>query len=350
MPTCPSIPVCCDDPYSYQLPGTPYPPLPTGAPVVTSATVDVISATHLSYQILATNNPTSYGASGLPAGLILNAATGIISGTITDPDPLTYIVEISATNPNGTGFGTLTINVLPLAPVVTSQSLPLGVGVALAYQIIATHSPTSYGATSLPTGLVIDTVTGIISGTIVSTSSATYTIGLTATNAGGTGSGTLTLHMVPAFTITLSNGGVAGASNMISIDGGAYAPYADGTYTLHPSSQIKIKEVVGPGSYGNTGFTSMPAANGLTVSFNYPVTTAYNVVGVCAGVGHFIAFGRLDMAGTDYNSGPVVGTLNLNATGGGTLQTGGEWLSEWSGNFNNALTVTNLYFESIINF
>lgn len=81
-------------------------------PVVASGSVSVLPSTELTpYQIVATNNPTSYGATNLPAGLSLNTSTGLITGTVTDPDPKTYSVGISATNDSGTGTGTLEINV-----------------------------------------------------------------------------------------------------------------------------------------------------------------------------------------------------------------------------------------------
>ena len=61
------------------------------------------------YQITATNAPTSYSATGLPAGLILNPSSGLVSGT-----PLTSgttNVTISATNGFGTGSATLVVTV-----------------------------------------------------------------------------------------------------------------------------------------------------------------------------------------------------------------------------------------------
>ena len=78
------------------------------SPVITSATTasgTVGSA--FSYQITATNSPTSYGATGLPGGLTVNSATGLISGTPTAPG--TSTVTLSATNNSGTGTATLTL-------------------------------------------------------------------------------------------------------------------------------------------------------------------------------------------------------------------------------------------------
>jgi hypothetical protein len=71
------------------------------------------------------------------------------------------------------------------AAIDTSVSLPFN------YVITATNSPTLYSATGLPTGLIVDASTGLISG--VPTPSGTYYITLTASNEAGSGTKSLTL-------------------------------------------------------------------------------------------------------------------------------------------------------------
>src|SRR5438094_4639338 len=172
----------------------------SGAPVITSpTTASGTLCNAFSYAITATNNPTSYGATGLPAGLTVNTSTGVISGTPTATG--TFTVTISATNSRGTGSATLTITISPSAPPVISSALTATgtVGVAFTYQIVASNCPTGYNATGLPTGLSVDTSTGLISGTPAAGTDAgsPYSVTISATNAGGTGSATLILTINP---------------------------------------------------------------------------------------------------------------------------------------------------------
>ncbi len=80
------------------------------APVITSATTASGTVSQaFNYQIAASNAPTSFAVTGLPAGLSVNTATGLISGTPTTA--AVSSVTISATNATGTGSATLTITI-----------------------------------------------------------------------------------------------------------------------------------------------------------------------------------------------------------------------------------------------
>lgn len=80
------------------------------------------------------------------------------------------------------------VGIDPLAPVITSGNGLAGpTGTPLSYQITATNSPTSYSVTgTLPTGLTLNSSTGLISGTPTVASSGMFTVN--AINANGTGS------------------------------------------------------------------------------------------------------------------------------------------------------------------
>ncbi|MGZ3236817.1 MAG: beta strand repeat-containing protein, partial [Burkholderiaceae bacterium] len=162
------------------------------------------------YTITGSNLPTSYNASGLPPGLSINTSTGVISGTPTAAG--NYSATISAINSSGTGSATLPFSIALSTPVITSASTKTGAtGVALSYTITANSSPTSFNATGLPSGLTINTATGVISGTPTANGSTPVTI--SASNATGTGSTTLTINIslsAPTITSSLTASGATG--------------------------------------------------------------------------------------------------------------------------------------------
>jgi len=177
-------------------------------PVITSsATAGGTVASSFSYQITATNSPTSFGATGLPAGLTVNTGSGLISGTPTGPG-ISH-VTVSATNSAGTGSGPLTLTVTAVPPVITSSATASGtVGSGFSYQITATNTPTSFGATGLPAGVTVNTVSGLISGTPAGVGTSSVTV--SATNSGGTGSGPLTLTVTAMSPVITSSGTASG--------------------------------------------------------------------------------------------------------------------------------------------
>jgi len=203
-------------------------------PFITS--VDEVThemATAFSYQITA-SSPTailSYGATNLPTGLSVNTGTGLITGTPTSGSNAAAVFStayLSATNAAGTGYQDLLFT-LPQRPVITSSLTPLSftAGVAITpYTITAAKSPISFGASPIPSGLSINTSTGIISGTPVtppgSVAQSTNII-LSASNQYFTGVATLnvTVNVPPIITSGDTTGDDGGAfSYQITLGGG----------------------------------------------------------------------------------------------------------------------------------
>src|SRR2546425_4939975 len=114
-----------------------------------------------SYQITADQAIPSggWGTTVSIPGVGFSATTGLFSGIPTTAG--TFSGNITATNANGPGSQTLTVTINPATPVVNSAGTATGqVGVAFSYQITATNSPTSFGASGLPAGLSVNTTTG----------------------------------------------------------------------------------------------------------------------------------------------------------------------------------------------
>jgi hypothetical protein len=142
----------------------------------------------------------SYGASGLPAGLAVNASTGEVGGTPTVAG--TFTVRVSASDANDTIVTNL---VLTIVPSSTSSlyweyfGLPTGfAGVDYSRQppvlmVAKNGTSVTYAATGLPAGITYGAATGILAGT--PTEAGEYTITFTATDTGPEPDQVLTLAL-----------------------------------------------------------------------------------------------------------------------------------------------------------
>ncbi|MDG1549704.1 MAG: putative Ig domain-containing protein, partial [Candidatus Poseidoniaceae archaeon] len=146
-----------------------------------------------------------------PAGLTFDISSGEIGGTPTAVSPLTTYT-ITATNAGGSGSTTITIQVNDIPPYQLSYNddpFTLTKGT-----VMSDANPTVSGGTvdtwiidpALPTGLVIDPSTGVISGNPTVISSTTSYI-ITASNTGGVTTTTvsITVNDVVPSSITYSH-------------------------------------------------------------------------------------------------------------------------------------------------
>ena len=263
-------------------------------PVIGSAlTATAATGAAFSYTITASNSPTSFSATGLPSGLALNAATGVISGTAIATG--TSTVTLSAGNAGGTGTATLTLTVSLGAPIIGSATAASAiVGIGFSYTITASNIPTSFSATGLPSGLTLNAATGVISGTAMATGTSTVTLG--AGNAAGTSTATLTLTVNPPPPVIIS------AATATGISGAAFS------YAITASNS--------PTNFGAAGLPSGLSVNGTTGLIS-GATTAIGTSLVILRANNITATGTAPLMLTINMPAPAItSTLTATATNG----------------------------------
>ncbi len=174
----------------------------------------------------------------LPAGLTLNASTGVISGTPTTSNAAGVSVSIRATDANGCqGTQAITVQVCPVITLAPTTPATPTVSTAYSQTFTATGGAGSYTFTlasgTLPTWATLNSA-GILSGMPDSPNLATFTIRATDANGcRGTQSYTIT-PVCPAMAISPTTAGTGTVGSLYSqtlTGSGGTAPYASWTVT-----------------------------------------------------------------------------------------------------------------------
>src|SRR6202040_3970420 len=151
-------------------------------------------------------------AAALPAGLSINAATGVISGTPADAAYGSNPVTVTATDAHGKAVSesfTLTVGDTgptgtPIANQSANEGQAFSLDVSSHFAAPAAGDILTFAAT-LPAGLSINAVTGVISGTPTDSDYGLNPITVTATDAHGKA-------VSESFTLTVGDTGPTGAA------------------------------------------------------------------------------------------------------------------------------------------
>jgi alpha-tubulin suppressor-like RCC1 family protein len=162
-------------------------------PLITSSTTaSGKQGAAFSYTITGLQTPNLFGATGLPNGLAVNPSNGLIQGTPQVSG--TFTATLFTGNLCSSAQTNLTLTIASSVPIITSAASASGTEAsAFTYRILATDSPTWFGATNLPQGLAVDPATGFISGNPVY--AGTYDSTIMASNIWGSGSANLHLSI-----------------------------------------------------------------------------------------------------------------------------------------------------------
>lgn len=197
------------------------------APTITSALTYTLASAGSSWAAVDVNasgaTPMQFNASNLPGTVYFNSTTGTFAGSAGVTG--VFNVPVVANNAFGSDYKVIAVSIGG-APVITSALTGTGVvGTPYTYTLTATGTaPMTLNATSLPSWASFNASTGEISGT--PTSAGTLSIGLSATNATGSSSQTLSLTIDGPAVITsaLSAGGTAGQLFTYSLTAEGTAP------------------------------------------------------------------------------------------------------------------------------
>ncbi len=166
-------------------------PMPT---ITSSTSVNAIFGTPVSYQITASGTPTEYSATGLADGLVVDTATGLVSGTPTANGA--FVAQIGATNSAGTGRTEVTFLVDP-----GSNQSPSHIGL---------------GAAAIPANQPGGTLVGVLS---ASDPNPADTV----------------------FSYTLVSGDGSGDNALFAISGGSLVTTASINPATHPICNVRVR-------------------------------------------------------------------------------------------------------------
>jgi putative cofactor-binding repeat protein len=304
------------------------------APTITSANNTTFTAGVAgTFTLTATGTPAAtWSESGaLPAGVTLDAATGILAGTPTVSG--TYPITITAQNgvaPNASQNFTLTVDCPP--SITSANNTTFTMGMAGTFTVVARGSPaaTLSEIGTLPNGVTFNSATGVLAGT--PTAGGTYPITITAQNGvmpNASQSFTLTVNSPPSITSAKKATFTVGtAGTFTAMASGTPAPTWSESGTLPNGVTFNATTGMLEGTPTVTGTypITITAENGVapnasqnfTLTVNSPpaITSAANATFAVGAAGTFTATATGSPAPTWSENGTLPNGVTFNATTG----------------------------------
>ena len=237
----------------------------------------------------------SVSAGSLPAGITLNSASGLLSGTPTAAGTSNFTIKVTDTA--GQAATQATSLAIVSGPSLSFPAPPSGeIGVAYSYTLTASGGTGPYAwsvsSGSLPAGITLNSASGLLSGTPTAAGTAAFTIKVTdAAGQAATQATSLTIISGPTLSFAAPPAGEIGAAYSYTLTAsGGTGPYAwsvsggslpagitlnastgllSGTPTAAGTSNFTIK-VTDANSQTATQATSLAIVSGPSLSFPAP--------------------------------------------------------------------------------
>jgi hypothetical protein len=269
---------------------------PSSPPVITSpTTAGGIAGQAFSYTIAASNSPTSFGATGLPAWASIDTTSGVISGA--NPIAGTNVVSISASNSFGVGSTNLTITILPSGGGGVATSALLVAWDTTGLSTSSTWAPATNNATTVNSNLTM--ATQLTRGSSIAAS------GTGVANAIG-GSGGWGTTPADSNSWVFSFQANAGYSVSVTNITGFTRKSGSGP------SNVTVSVSVNGGAYTNAGSFTTTSSSGTGSAFSLVLTNISSLQNVQAG--QIVKF-RINPSGTSGNWYILNGTNALQVSG-----------------------------------